>query len=380
MRLPAGVQDRGETAALLALLAVPGLPDSRTLELLQAHGSALIAFTSLEQDCGADIARLARSPALRQRVLRALQLIESDGIRAIPFGDAAYPELLRVVLGPAAPPVLFARGDLRVLGQTGIAVVGCRGATEYGLDIAEQLGGAVARAGGCLVSGLARGVDAAAHAAALDAGGSTIAVLGCGVDVYYPTQNMKLQDRIAECGLLLSEFLPGEAPRRYRFPHRNRIIAALSAAVIVVEAGEKSGAIRTAEHAMAAGISTYAVPNAVDRPNMQGILGLYRDGVPPFTGVSDLLESVGLTPIGTGSHAAPPSDTVVTGIHARVLSVLGDEAAHVDVIAAAAAVSVKETLVALLELELDGRVRQQSGGRFVRAAAGRAVLPRLAAR
>lgn len=370
--------DRAETAALLALLAAPRLPETRTLELLQAYGTGVEAFAALERACGSEVSAAARAPAVRRRVLRALRLIENDRLRTIPFGDPLYPELLDVVLGPAAPPVLFARGDPGVLDRTGIAVVGCRGATEYGLDMAEQIGGAVARAGGCVVSGLARGVDAAAHAAALDAGGATVAVLGCGVDVFYPPENMDLQDRIAECGLLLSEFLPGEAPRRYRFPHRNRIIAALSAAVIVVEAGEKSGAIRTAEHAMAAGIATFAIPNALDRPNMQGILGLYRDGVPPFTGVNDLLESVGLAAIGPARQL--PAEPPATGVHARVLHALGDEAVHVDSIAAAAATSVTETLVALLDLELDGRVRQQSGGRFGRARSGRATPAQHAAR
>jgi DNA processing protein len=369
-----GAPDRAETAALLALLAAPGLSDARVLELLEQCGTARAAFAVLERTCGSEVVTAAHSPAVRRRVLRALRIIEDDDLRTISFSDPAYPELLRVVLGPAAPPVLFARGDPGVFAQTGIAVVGCRGATEYGLDIAERIGGAVARAGGCLVSGLARGVDAAAHAAALDAGGSTIAVLGCGVDVYYPPQNMQLQDRIAECGLLLSEFLPGEAPRKYRFPHRNRIIAALSAAVVVVEAGEKSGAIRTAEHAMAAGIATYAVPSALDRPNMQGILGLYRDGVPPFTGVDDLLESVGMAPIGPIREQR--AEPLPTGLHARVLAALGEDPLHVDRIAAAAAAPVTETLVALLELELDGRIRQHSGARFVRPRSGRPAATR----
>lgn len=359
--------DRAELAALLALLAAPGLPQSRVLALLCTHGSARSAFAALERECGADTARLARSPAVRRRTQHALHAIETGDIVPIPWGSASYPPLLAARLDDHAPPILFARGDIGALTPTGVGVVGCRRASEYGLDMAEQIGAGVARAGGCVVSGLARGIDAAAHAAALEAGGTTIAVLGCGVDVYYPQQNMALQDRIAATGLLLSEFLPGDHPRRYYFPHRNRIIAALSEAVVVVEAGEDSGAVRTAEHAMTMGVPTFGVPNAVDRPGTQGILALFRDGVLPFTGLRDLLEHTGLVGLGTAPPPAAPDSAPEGGPeHGRVWAVLGAEPLHVDAIAAAAALPSARALGVLLELELDGRVRQLPGGRFSR--------------
>jgi DNA processing protein len=357
--------DRPELVACLTLLATPRLADWRVLELLQSYGSGRAAVASLATECGGGVAAAAACAPVRTRVARALHTIAAERILPIPFGSPAYPRLLVRQLGPEAPPVLFALGDLAALELKSIGVVGCRAATVYGLDVAEQIGGAVARAGGCVISGLARGVDAAAHSAALDAGGTTIAVLGCGVDVYYPHENMRLQDRIGRDGLLLSEFLPGDPPRKYRFPHRNRIIAGLSQAVVVVEAGEKSGAVRTAMHAMERGIPTFGVPGAVDRPGMQGILGLYRDGVAPYTGIRDLLETSGLVRLGS-EPAGTHSDAAPTGaVHASVWRALGQDAAHIDAIAAAAGVPLAMALAALLELELDGRAQQLAGGRFL---------------
>jgi DNA processing protein len=362
------MSDRAELAAWLALLAAPGLRAPRVLELVRTHGSARETFRRLGSECGPELAAAARTPRVRDRVVRALAAIDGSDIRPLTVHDPAYPRLLQEQLELHAPPVLFARGDLSALDPTALAVVGCRAATEYGLDIAEQIGGAVARAGGCVVSGLALGIDAAAHTAALDAGGPTIAVLGCGVDVYYPPQNMALQDRIARHGLLLSEFLPGEPPRRHQFPHRNRVIAALGAAVVVVEAGEKSGALSTARHAAGCGIEVYAVPNAVDQPTMQGILLLHQENkVHTYTGVRDLLESTRIVPLG---RPIPEPRTLALapapgGVHGRVWSVLRSRPLHVDAIATAAGVPVADALAILFELELDGRIRQLPGSRFV---------------
>ncbi|MGH7446415.1 MAG: DNA-processing protein DprA [Longimicrobiales bacterium] len=362
-----GTRDRAELTAQLTLLATPRLPQPRVLQLLNTYGSARDACMQLVRACGAEVAAAARSAGVRERVRAALAAVDDGQIHVLACGDPLYPELMRLRLGEFAPPFLFARGKLTLLGAHGLAVVGCRDASEYGLDIAEQIGGAVARAGGCVVSGLARGIDAAAHTAALDADGPTIAVLGCGIDVYYPRANRALQDRIARDGLLLSELLPGEPPRRYQFPHRNRIIAALSAGVVVVEAGEKSGAVTTGNHAANQGVPVYGVPNAIHLPNVQGILALFRDGASIYTGLRDLLESTGLIGIGDAvpielCEDLPPQDAV----HARVWRALGTQPLHADVLASAAGVPPTAALVALLELELDGRVRQLAGQRFER--------------
>lgn len=362
-----GTRERAELTAQLTLLATPRLPQTTVLRLLETCETAREACTRLRSVCGAGIAAAARSPEVRERVERALAAVDTGRIHVIAWSDPLYPELVRLRLGAFAPPFLFARGALELLAAPGIAVVGCRAASEYGLDIAEQIGGGVARAGGCVVSGLALGIDAAAHSAALEAGGTTTAVLGCGIDVLYPRQNTALQKRIARDGLLLSELLPGEPPRSYQFPHRNRIIAALSAAVVVVEAGEKSGAVTTGNHAASQGVPVYAVPNAIHLPNAQGIVSLFRDGAHVYTGLRDLLESTGLIRLGDAVpldlfQESPPANAV----HARLWNALDTGPLHADALAQAAGIAPTAALVALLELELDGRVRQLPGQRFER--------------
>jgi DNA processing protein len=358
---------RAELAARLALLAVPRLKHDTLIALIEDHGSARAVCDALPRLVPADIAAGARSDAVRERTRRSLHAVETQGIRVVPFDDPAYPQLLTDRLGRIRPPVLFAIGDMGLLELTAVAVVGSRAATEYGLDMAERIADGVARAGGCVLSGVALGIDAAAHTAALDAEGATIGVLGCGVDVFYPRRNMALQARIARHGLLLSEQLPGEPPRKHLFPWRNRIIAALSGVIVVVEAGETSGAISTANHGGDCGVDVCAVPNPVDRPTAQGILRLYADGVRPFLGVRELLEDAGLqgdAEAGAGGRDvehAPAGD-----VPARVWSQLGATPRHVDLVAAAAGLPVTDVLVTLLELELDGYAVQLGGGRFAR--------------
>lgn len=362
-----GTRERRELTAQLTLLATPRLSQTTVLRLLEAYGSAHEACARLRDVCGAGIAAAARSPEVHERVTSALAAIEAGRIHVIGWGDPLYPELVRLRLGGFAPPFLFTRGALELLAAPGLAVVGCRKASEYGLDIAEQIGGGVARAGGCVVSGVALGIDAAAHSAALEAGGATIGVLGCGIDVHYPRQNTALQKRIARDGLLISELLPGEPPRSYQFPHRNRIIAALSAAVVVVEAGEKSGAVTTGNHAANQGVPVYCVPSAIHLPNAQGILTLFRDGAHIYTGLRDLLESTGLIRLGDAMPLEKFDESPPAGaLHARLWKVLQTGPLHADALAQAAGIAPTAALVALLELELDGRVRQLAGQRFER--------------
>jgi DNA processing protein len=372
--------DRRELAARLALLAVPGLRAEDGIALIESTGSARRACDAIGDAFGATVAAAARTPEVRERTRRALHAVERQNLHVVTFDDELYPASLGERLGRYRPPLLFGRGDLALLQYVCVGVVGSRSASEYGLDVADELADAVARAGGCVVSGVALGVDAAAHAAALDAGGATIGVLGCGVDVFYPRRNEQLQERIAQSGLLLSEHLPGEPPRKHQFPYRNRIIAALSAAVVIVEAGEKSGALSTAGHAGDQGIDVFAVPNAIDRPNMAGILRLYREGAGVYTGVRDLLAHVGLIGVadpapGSGSavqHAPPDA------MAARVWQELGHRGRHADAIAGAAGLSPADVLVTLLQLELDGYATQLAGGRYIRRRQPKPVLRRTA--
>jgi DNA processing protein len=365
--------ERAELAARLALLAVPRLKHDDMIALIGDHGSARAVWDALPRLLPPAIADGARTPAVRERTRRALHAVESQGLRVIAFDDPAYPVLLTERLGALRPPLLFAIGDMEMVDRTGVAVVGCRAATEYGLDVAEQIGDAVARAGGCVISGVALGIDAAAHAAALDADGCTIGVLGCGVDVFYPRRNMELQSRIGRCGLLLSEQLPGEPPRKHLFPWRNRIIAALSRIIVVVEAGERSGAISTAHHGGDFNVQVLAVPNAVDRPTAQGIMRLYAEGVAPYTGIRTLLEDAGLIPLDgpLPGEGADVDHEPAGRLPARIWSELGSTPRHVDSVAAGAGLATADVLSTLLELELDGYAIQVSGGRFMRRRAHR---------
>lgn len=367
---PDARHDPDELRARLLLLATPGLAAPAALELLREHGSGTSALSALRTARRRE-AWAARSPEVGARVDRTLRVVAEEGVDLVWFDDPRYPERLLQRLDAYAPPLLFAKGDLALLNAKSIAVVGCRRASNYGLDVAAQLGGAIGQVGGCVVSGVARGIDAAAQEAALEVGGASIGVLGCGIDVYYPRENTRLQQRLAAAGLLLSEFFPGAPPLRHHFPYRNRIIAALSCAVVVVEATEKSGAVKTAEHALLQAVDVYVVPNAIDHPNMQGNLALLRDGVHVYTGARDLLELLGLLHVGEtvphAAHVAAPPDGV---LHGRIWEQLSSGALHVDDVAAAAGLPPTSVLVALLELELDGRVRQLPGNRFAR------VVPR----
>ena len=364
--IPASPHTLDELRARLTLLATPRLGAPAALALLRRHGTGQRALDALASMMRPE-PRAARTAQVDARVTRTLRVIADERVDLIWFDDPRYPERLQQRLDEYAPPVLFAKGDVALLDAVSIAVVGSRQATNYGLDVAAELGAAIGQVGGCVVSGVARGIDAAAQEASLDVGGASIGVLGCGIDVLYPRENNWLQERLGVAGLLLTEFLPGTPPLKHHFPYRNRIIAALSCAVVVVEASEKSGAVKTAEHASLQSIDVYVVPNALDHPNFQGNRALLRDGVHVYTGARDLLETLGLLHVGQGlPHTADAAMRPQSALHARIWDLLTASARHVDEVAAEAALPPTSVLVALLELELDGRVKQLPGNRFAR--------------
>ena len=219
--------------------------------------------------------------------------------------DPDYPPLLRGI--PEPPHCLYAIGDLGLLKQRTLAVVGSRKCSEYGKRVAMQIGKAAAQNRVTLVSGMAKGIDSFAHLGALRAGGKTIAVLGCGVDICYPRENEKIYAEIAEKGLLLSQFPPGMEARPYTFPQRNRVIAGLAEAVTVVEAGTNSGALITAEHAAALSREIFAVPGNITSSCSLGCNKLLMDGASPIAVIDDIFLGMGLTP------AADPQETAALG-------------------------------------------------------------------
>ena len=251
--------------------------------------------------------------------------------------DRSFPPALQMIADP--PPRLWVLG--RLPESAGVAVVGTRRATRYGLGLAREMGQAIASAGWVVVSGLARGVDGAAHRGCLDAGGQGVAVLGSGVDVWYPPEHRGLgEDLITAGGAVISEYPPGTRPEPWRFPARNRIISGLSAAVVVTEAAEKGGALITARLAAEQGREVFAVPGDVSRPTSEGTNRLIRDGAHPVVGAEDLIEALSLVlgPPPAESRPAQPSreldippggasvEAVIEangGDAARVLTVLG---------------------------------------------------------
>jgi DNA processing protein len=268
------------------------LTPQRLWPALRARGGVEELLSAGDEELAGLLGSSARARAVRRgaddvRAERWAQEIERAGMRIVTAFDEEYPRLLLEIADP--PLLLFAVGNLERLRGPAVAVVGSRAATRYGLEVAASLGRGLSEIGVGIVSGLARGVDAAAHRAALPHSGGTVAVLGCGLDVAYPRENEALQREIAERGLLLSEHPPGEEPRPYHFPVRNRIIAGLCAGVVVVEASRRSGSLITARLAADFGRDVFAVPGSVFSETSAGAHELLRDGAILCRGVGDVL-------------------------------------------------------------------------------------------
>jgi DNA processing protein len=254
-------------------------------------------------------------------------------------------------------------GDTSLLRRPCVAIVGTREATPYGLRSARALAGALAAAGATVVSGMARGIDAAAHVAALDSRGGTIAVLGAGIDVPYPPSHRRLHQRIAADGLLLSESAPGARPNRGSFPSRNRIIAAISTATIVVEAGHKSGALITARDALDLGRTVAAVPGPIDAPGSAGSNLLVRDGAIVIAAPDDALALVGLSP-GTPGADSPRRRATLSAEEASVFDALSRRPLDADAVVDATGLAPGRCAAALSTLELAGLIECAAGGEF----------------
>ena len=276
------------------------------------------------------------------------------GVRWIPRGDAVFPSRLRSIHDP--PPGVFIRGDAAVelLERPSVAVVGARACSSYGTEVATSLARELAAAGVVVVSGLARGVDAAAHRGALEAG-VTVAVLGCGIDRDYPRAHAGLAAQIATDGLILSEYPPGVEPAPWRFPARNRIVAGLARATVVVEARERSGALITADLALDEGREVLAVPGEITSQLSRGTNELLRLGATPVTCSADVLDAIGLEP---GVSPDPPP---LVGHAARVHAAVADAPAPADELIRRTGLTAGELAAALAELELLGRVVESDG-------------------
>ncbi len=383
-RSPWGVGVVNESEAAFVLACARGIGPSAAARLKGRYGSyrgaveGAAADADLPEGAKAAIARDLAGGAFRAKLRR----LELAGARfAIP-GDSDYPAILGEI---ALPPIgLFIRGASLATLSPAVAIVGTRAPTARGPGIARRLAAGLAAAGVTVVSGLARGIDTAAHRGALAAGGATVAVLGTGLDRTYPPENEGLAAEIARGGALVSEFPMGSEPRASAFPRRNRIISGLSAGVVVIEAGERSGALITAARALEQGREVFAVPGPIDEVQSRGPNGLLRDGATLVEDVGDILAEIdaawGPLPLGRAEAPEPPRDGGATGragggrgdgppggIAGAVLACLSSTPVSVDEIVVRARVDPGEAVAVLFELELAGAARACPGGRYVLA-------------
>jgi DNA processing protein len=280
--------------------------------------------------------------------------LHARGLRFLARGDADYPMLLRELHDPPAGLFVRGRAEVGLLAAPAVAIVGARACSSYGAQVARLLGRELAAAGLVVISGLARGVDGEAHRGALEAGCVTVAVLGCGIDRDYPAAHAQLSARICERGLVASEYAPGVEPAPWRFPARNRIIAGLAAATVVVEARERSGALITADFALEAGREVFAVPGEITSSLSCGTNALLRLGATPLTAAADVLEALRIE-----APAAPEASVGETA--GRVLTALRSEPAGVNDLVALTGLDAATVATALAELELSGAVAEADG-------------------
>lgn len=353
---------RREVRALLTLDALPDVGPATVRRLVRVFGSARAALFASARRFAAVAGRVAAGarsdPRIGASVEAALARAEQLGMEIVVLGDAGYPPDLLNLADP--PTLLFLRGRSELLSRRGVAVVGSRRCTARARDVATRLGRALARAGVPVVSGLALGVDGAAHRGAVETEGPTVAVLGCGADRPYPRSHARLFRSVLEHGLVVSEFMPGTDPLPHHFPRRNRVLAGLSRTVVVVEAGRRSGALITVDHALDLGLDVYAVPGPIDHPACEGSNRLLLDGARPLVSIDWFMAEI----VGEGAVSAAPGRVVPDGDAGRILSALEGGAIHVDEVAHRLGLDVGSTLALLSELEVEGRVEQAPGMRF----------------
>lgn len=359
--------------AWLGLYLISGLGNSGFKRLLEVFGSPEAVFeakcSELEGLGGVqrEVARRIVGREFEADPEGELNRLEQCGARLLTFEDPEYPDVLKSISQP--PMVLYARGA-NLPGGPAIAVVGSRHPSHYGLKAAEKIGMGLAGAGIGVVSGMARGLDSAAHRGCLRGDGYTIAVMGTGIDVVYPSENRVLYEQIIERGTILTEFPTGMHPEPRNFPIRNRIISGLARGVVVVEATRRSGSLITASFALDQGRELFAVPGSIDSFKSTGTHWLIKQGAKLVENVKDIVEELELglgEDLGRNSEdeiqqAPPPMDEPERKIH----EIVGDYPIHIDDVVRQAGMEAGEVLSILLRMELRGLIKQLPGKRFVR--------------
>jgi DNA processing protein len=344
---------------LLDVFATPAaiLAAGRDLSRIEGVGRRLTAVFT-------DQARLAQA---RRWAEQEYERVRAKDIQLLCSDDPLFPPLLRTIYDP--PVLLYLRGNLNCLKRSPVAIIGSRAATSYGKRISAMLAGQLARAGIVVVSGLATGIDGHAHAGCLEAGGETVAVLGCGVDVLYPRSHAGLYDQVIKNGLLVSEYPLGTRPEGFRFPARNRIISGLSLGVVVVEATRKSGSLITARLALDQGREVFGVPGRIDSGKSEGVHRLLQQGAHLVQSAGDVLQELQLALAGDQVESVP--DTGGGGEELSVpekqlLGCLDAYPTDIDELAAQAGLPPGSFHDLLLRLELKGHIRQLPGQQYER--------------
>jgi DNA processing protein len=361
-----------EQEDILALFGIPGIGAKTFARLVALFGSPQAVFDAPDKELlamegiGKKLLNAIRTHDRKAFVLEQKQLMEKCGATLITRSSEDYPRLLNMFT--SAPPVLFVRGDAKVLSNQSLAFVGTRQPSEYGITMTRELVAGAVNAGMCVISGMAAGIDATAHRAALDSGGKTAAVFGCGVDIIYPRENDKLSRDILSNGCLVSHFPMGTEPLRGNFPARNAVIVGLSLGTVVTEAPEKSGALITADLTLRAGRKLFVVPGNATSSKSKGSNELLMKGAHPVLMIGNVLSILG-KPIPFSSQKAPlvpciPERPLPPGTKGEILKTLDKGPLHVDDVCMRLGISIAELLNELTMLELEGYVRQNPGKIF----------------
>jgi len=335
--------------------------------------SAFSSFRAMYEAGSADLdAFMGWQPSVRERYVEAVSELRvgtefskvPKDVEIITYFDRRYPECVREIYDP--PPVLYVKGDLTYDYRASVSIVGTRSNTDYGRTVTEMFSYQLASWGFTVISGGARGIDSIAHRSAMDAGGKTFAVLGCGIDVVFPSENKKLFKVISEKGALVSEFPMGIYPSKYNFPARNRIIAAMSRGTLVVEAPEKSGALITTDLALQNGREVFAVPGRITDGRSKGTNRLIHDGAQVALEPTDICVRYGLTVLEGEEAGSEEVAANLKGDECEVYGVIGLEAIETDLVVRKVGLPAPRVLSALLILQTKGLVRELPGSRFVR--------------
>ncbi len=359
-----------ETEALMILNAIDGLSNRRVHQLIQTYGSGLDILKLNANDWREikgikeqTISRIMDFP--RDKFLRNEYEFAGNNTRIIKYTDDEYSPYLRQIAD--APVVLYVQGQLPEHHRSHLAIVGSRRASLYGLSIAEKFAMRLSERGICVVSGLARGIDTAAHRGSVRACGPSVGVLGCGLSVQYPRENQDLRERMLEFGAVVSEFPMQTQPLPYNFPRRNRIVSGLSLGVIVVEAALKSGALITADFALEQGREVYAVPGPVDSPNSRGVHALVRQGAQLVTSIDEILEEYEDRMCEAEQQSSPAADRPhLSEDENHLYQFVTDKPIHIDELVSLSQTDISTATTLLFQMELKNHIKQLPGKRFKR--------------